>query len=48
MVRLVVELDCTIALVGYTSTILHLLRVADASFAINGESPPAGCVSVLL
>ena len=32
MVRLVVELDCTIVVAGYTSTVSHLHRVAVASF----------------
>ena len=32
MVRSVMELDCTIATAGYTSTILHSRRVAVASF----------------
>ena len=32
MVRSVVELDCTIAVAEYTSTVLHLRRVAVASF----------------
>ena len=32
MVRLVVELDCTIAVAGYTSTVLHSRRVVVAIF----------------
>ena len=32
MVRSVVGLDCMIAVVGYTSTVLHLFRVVVASF----------------
>ena len=32
MVRSVVELDCTIAVAGYTSTLLHSCRVVFASF----------------
>ena len=35
MVRVVVELDCTIAVEGYTSTVLHLRRVAVASFVAD-------------
>ena len=35
MVRSVVELDCTIAVPGYTSAILHLRRVAVASFVAD-------------
>ena len=32
MVRSVVELDCTIVVVGYTLTVLYLRRVAVANF----------------
>ena len=35
MVRSVIELDCMIAVVGYTSTVLHLRRVAVASFVAD-------------
>ena len=35
MVRSVVELDCTIAVAEYTSTISHLRRVAVASFVAD-------------
>ena len=35
MVCLVVELDCTIDAAEYTSVVLHLRRVAIASFVAN-------------
>ena len=35
MVRSVVELDCTIAVAEYMSTILHSRRVAIASFVAD-------------
>ena len=35
MVQSVVELDCTIAVAGYTSTVLSLRRVAVASFVAD-------------
>ena len=35
MVRSVVELDCTIAVAGYTSVVLHLRRVVAASFVAD-------------
>ena len=35
MVRSVVELDCTIAVAEYTSTVLHLRRVTAASFVVD-------------
>ena len=35
MVRSVVELDCTIVVAGYTSTVLHLRRVVVAIFVAN-------------
>ena len=35
MVRSVVELDCTVAVTEYTSTVLHLRRVAAASFVAD-------------
>ena len=35
MVRLVVELDCTIVVAGYTSAVLHLRRVTVASFVAD-------------
>ena len=35
MVRSVVELDCTIVVVGYTSTVLHSRWVAVASFVTD-------------
>ena len=35
MLRFVVELDCTIAVVGYTSVVLDLLRVVVVSFAAD-------------
>ena len=35
MVRSVVELDCTIVVVGYTSTVLHSRRVVVASFVVD-------------
>ena len=35
MVRSVVELDCMIAVAGYTSTILHSRRAAVASFVAD-------------
>ena len=35
MVRSAVELDCTIAVAGYTSTFLHLRRVAVASYVVD-------------
>ena len=35
MVRSVVELDCTITVVGYMSTVLHLRMVAVASFVAD-------------
>ena len=35
MVRSVVELDCTIAVAGYTSTVLHSCRVVVASFVAD-------------
>ena len=35
MVWSVVELDCTIAVAGYTSIVLHLRRVAVASFVAD-------------
>ena len=35
MMLLVVDLDCTIAVAGYTLTVLHLRRVAIASFVVD-------------
>ena len=35
MVRSDVELDCTIVVAGYTSTVLHSRRVAVGSFVAN-------------
>ena len=35
MVRSVVELDCMIAMEGYTLTVLHLLRTVVASFVVD-------------
>ena len=35
MVRVVMELDCTIAVAGYTSTVLHLRRVVVASLVAD-------------
>ena len=35
MVRSVMELDCTIAVAGYTSIVLHLRRVVVASFVAD-------------
>ena len=35
MVRSVVGLDCTIAVAGYTSTVLHSRRVSVASFVAD-------------
>ena len=35
MVRLVIELGCTIAVAEYTSTVLHLRRVDVASFVAD-------------
>ena len=35
MVRVVVGLDCTISVTGYTLTILHLRRAAVASFVVD-------------
>ena len=35
MVRSIVELDYTIAMAGYTSTVLHSRRVAVASFVAD-------------
>ena len=35
MKRSVVELDCTIAVAGYTSTVLHSRRVAVVNFVAD-------------
>ena len=35
MVRSVIELDCTIVVVEYTSTVSHLCRVVVASFVAD-------------
>ena len=48
MARLVVELDCTIVVVGYMSTVLHSRRVAVASFVADRcymEDTPDLCSS---
>ena len=51
MVQSVVELDGTVAVVGYTSTVLHLRRVAIASFVANRcymEDTSDPCSSLIL